>query len=508
MTRSAGRWLLAASVVFHGYRLLTVPLVEDPVESKVRLILFMIGMIALSSQRLLARASVLRVPAAALAGVVIWSAVLDALLGAGVIYTRGTAWVLAGAWMHGLFAWVSTYPRSVASGLGRVSARVVLLIGAVLLSLAWVETGTRWFVPIELYEPVPDDPGEGSAFTRAENGRIVGRPGFRGRYMHPEFPGVRVDLDRRGFRDDLEEPDPPRDPWVLVLGDSFVFGCGVSLEDTFQEQLEARLADLANPPQLMAAAVPGYGQLQQRDLLASLLDEGLRPRVVIVAIYEGNDPEDNINAGAIEAGIRSAPQPTDGEEVARKVGGEPGVARRYLNGLTRPEYWRGSSVAVQVLLPRVERTLVRLGWIEPFVASNQMLAYTMVREPPEPIQIALHWTRVLIRQIDERCRSAGADLVVLMIPAAIQAEPARYEQFLARVTEKDRYAFDRVATHQRLVDGLREDGVTVVDPLPALTERALPDESAYHREGHWNRRGHAIAAEVLETVLRERLQSP
>ena len=224
--------------------------------------------------------------------------------------------------------------------------------------------------------------------------------------------------------------------------------------------------------------------------------------------HEGNDLEDNVNAGAIEAGIKERPPVEELDAQRRPAGGEPGLAWRYLSSLARPTYWRGSSVAVQVVLPRIERTLVTLGWAEPFVASNQYLAYTMVKETPEPIQIGLHWTRLLVRQINAKCQEVGAPLVVLMVPAAIQAEEARYADFLAKVTAKDRYAFDRVVTHDRFVSQLRADGVIVVDPLRALAKDAANGPSAYHREGHWNRRGHAAAAAALAPVLRELLKEP
>jgi len=496
---------LALAIAFHGYRLLSVAWAEDLVESRVRLSLFAAGAVslwALRSGRTVFRSALGRAAAGLVAGVVIWSAVLDAALGGGVIYARGTLWILSGASIHALTAWVTAFPDAVRSLPGRYVARIGLLACCVLINVSLVETVSRWIVPIALYDPVPDEGSVAEAFHRDGNGRVAGRPGFRGQYMHPEFPGIRVDLDDRGFRDGLDESNPPEEPWVMVVGDSFVFGCGVVLEDTFQEQLEARLSDLDDPPQLMAAAVPGYGQVQERDLMDSLLEEGLRPKVVVLAIYEGNDLEDNINAGAIEAGIREAPPSSEGDGSPRSAGAVPGVARRYLIGLGHAAFWRGSSVAVQMVLPRIEGVLVKLGWIEPFVASNQMLAYTMVRESPEPILIALHWTRLLVGQVEERCRAIDASLVVLMVPAAIQAEPKRYDQFLAQVTEKDRYAFDRTATHDRLVESLRGDGITVVDPLAALSKDAVENGSTYHREGHWNRRGHSVAADVLEPVLR------
>ena len=52
---------------------------------------------------------------------------------------------------------------------------------------------------------------------------------------------------------------------------------------------------------------------------------------------------------------------------------------------------------------------------------------------------------------------------------------------------------------------MEKRGIVVVDSLPVLEQSARDGHSAYHREGHWNSRGHSLAAELLAEPLRQAL---
>lgn len=122
-------------------------------------------------------------------------------------------------------------------------------------------------------------------------------------------PGARMTypLNSHGLRG--PEPDPAR-PKLLMVGDSFTFGEGVAEQDTFAARVERSLAPgFSPPPQMIAAAVPGYGSENEAARLPEWLGE-FTPRAVVV-VYVPNDPipldeeldhEDLMTVGATESG--------------------------------------------------------------------------------------------------------------------------------------------------------------------------------------------------------------
>ena len=87
-------------------------------------------------------------------------------------------------------------------------------------------------------------------------------PGSKKVFQHPAVHGgarVRVEINRDGFRGDELLPSGAAQR-VVVYGDSFIAAEFSSLEHTFTEQLERRLAaDHGKPVEVVNAGVVGYG---------------------------------------------------------------------------------------------------------------------------------------------------------------------------------------------------------------------------------------------------------
>ncbi len=436
-----------------------------------------------------------------------WLSLLEAALSCSTLYALGFLAHAFGFLAHAsaLFALLM---RGARGGTAQLAVPFLLRLGIVasstLLLLLAVEAGFRLVIPVKVYDIVPDGFGSAPCLVDGEDGLLYASPGFRGKYMHPQFLGTRVEINDYGLRDGLDEAAPKRagEASIVVLGDSLVFGTGVELNETFQERLEERGQEICGRPlRVFCAALPGDGQYQGIVRLEALAARA-QPDVVIAAVYEGNDLEDNIRAGARRHGLL----PSKEEETRRRRESErtgPLLAR-FLRGVRHPPFWIGSSSTVQFLLPGLEATLVSLGLLGEQVPTNQFLNWMIAREPPGTVLIGLGYTQQLLRELRERCQTLGADLVVLVIPAAIQADPARFDDLMSWYPPAQRAQFDRTAFHDQLVQALRGEGLTVVDMLGPLEKEARAGRPPYHREGHWNAWGHACAAAEMVPVLKGR----
>lgn len=449
----------------------------------------------------------LRFLIAMMSAALFWLGVLETWLSFTTPLALGLLCLCAGFMIHGLFIFILLGSDSRHPDRGGLPAKIGLLVAVTALFAVAIEAGFRLVVPADVYEIVPDRAGE-VCLVLGDDGILRATPGFRGRFIHPEFPDVRVEINADGFRDGLDESVAVRDgrATVLLLGDSLAFGTGVELPETFHELLEQESdAIVESGLRIHCAAMPGDGQLQQLDRLNEWAPR-LQPDAVIVALYEGNDLHNNVQAGGRRHGILPRGEK---DVVSRHRPDPPGPALlRYLNGVLRPPFWRGSSSTVQYLLPTIQSRLAGLGWVDRTVPLTRLLGLMLRREQDPLVKVASWYTLDLLTQIQERCRELGAALVVTLIPAAVQADPSLFDTFLSRTPEGRREELDRTAFHLRLVRSLKEKGFIVVDSLGALEEAARAGASPFYDEGHLNRRGHAILSELLAPVLRELLRKP
>jgi hypothetical protein len=107
------------------------------------------------------------------------------------------------------------------------------------------------------------------------------RPGARLVWGTREFV-ERDAINADGFRD---EPTPARDGETLVLavGDSFTFGHGVQMRESYPKVLQRMLRARGRSVRVINAGVPGYG-MDQTFKLVSHHGAALRPDLVLVGV--------------------------------------------------------------------------------------------------------------------------------------------------------------------------------------------------------------------------------
>jgi lysophospholipase L1-like esterase len=175
-------------------------------------------------------------------------------------------------------------------GLGRVLWR---LLRVSLLSLVVAEVFLRFVRPVDFAAPPDPD------FLPANDQMLYRRSAVPGLLyeIRPSMPEMIigsnwVKTNSQGMRDrELLAADTPGLTRIAVLGDSFAFGFGVTLDETFTEVLEVQLnaAGDGRRYEVLNFGVPGYSTEEE----AAVLEHkalAFDPKVVVVA-YVLNDPE-------------------------------------------------------------------------------------------------------------------------------------------------------------------------------------------------------------------------
>jgi len=159
----------------------------------------------------------------------------------------------------------------------------LLLLCSILISLIALEIYFRIYVHI--YEPLPLDLYEKDKDTLYKLKAGYNEKTIIGKHLFGESYNVKI--NSKGLRDyEYNYKKPDNTFRILVLGDSFAFGVGVDLHNTFPKVLEKKLNNGSTniKYEVINAGVPAYCTYQE---LGFLKKEGLKynPDMIILAFY-------------------------------------------------------------------------------------------------------------------------------------------------------------------------------------------------------------------------------
>ncbi len=357
-------------------------------------------------------------------------------------------------------------------------ANLLLLATSMALSLGAAEAYLRFFNPQPL-----------SAFYRWSDGTIRHRPSFRFRYARAEFSNV-ISYNSDGMRGpEIAEHKRPGVPRVLVMGDSFVDAKQV----TDDEMLTSVMAEVSRaggtPLEVINAGVSGYGTDREL-ILWERFGRGLRPDLVVLGFYP-NDVQNNADRGLF--GL-------DGDRaVALEEPGRPGRSWR-----TRNREFLAAHSHLYILIRLGLKEIDRVREEEQSRESEEVFA----RSPSERIATGWTLTLALLDEMRRRVEAEGARFVVVVFPARYQVDDALWEA-QAKHLGLDPLAFDLKKSQRLLKEWAEKSGAPLIDLLDEFRSRNVSNSFYFSTDGHWNRDGHRLAAElILEGLIAQGLLTP
>jgi hypothetical protein len=351
--------------------------------------------------------------------------------------------------------------------------------------------------------PLEIAPGPGSPTPIAERDvQLRGRftPGFHGRFLRWPYRGVTMRINAHGFRDRPWSPpgtSPDRPARILVVGDSFTFGTGVREEATYVRRLE-ELFGGENRLLSFNAGMPGFGPIDELLVLRRHLDE-IRPDIVVVGLYSGNDLDDVLLAEKRLAPERSRAEASD---PPAPFAGAWMHLPSMLATLGRASYWIGNSRTCSLAWPGLVNVALRLGWTPTTDVRDSLLLRASAAETDAEVERSIGAVAETLNDAADYCRFRQAKLAVMLIPLRELVEPGAFERVLSGFPPRKRGEFHREALHERLREALEERGIPVLDLQPRLRAEAETGARLFFVEGHLNDAGHREVANVLADFLR------
>ncbi len=359
--------------------------------------------------------------------------------------------------------------------------------------------------------------GEQAAYSQPD--ALLGwrnRPKSSVRYGRREY-STEVTINSLGFRDVERGPArPPGFGRVLALGDSFVEGFTVDLEQSMTRRAEAISLSQGCYLDVVNAGVHAYSTDQEA--LWFVRDaEPLDPDVVLVFVYY-NDILNNIR-GNYWGSPKPLTKVIDGQIVPvnlplpepARTAESPDVHRK------APPVIEGSALKGLVLetmlmrAPRLHRWLAGAGlWrpYEPEPIPDELRAYK-ARGPLSEFDEAWENTRVILRALGNTVRARHAEPVLVHIPARFEVSERDWKLTTVRYGI-DPNAWDRGLVRRRLEEIAGSEGWAFLDLTQALRSAVGPfgGEPYFQYDGHWNALGHEVAARAVVNFLRARSLLP
>ncbi len=346
-----------------------------------------------------------------------------------------------------------------------------------------------------------------------------------------------VRINELGFRDrEVGRTAPPGRVRVLVVGDSFTYGWGVELADSWVKRVETALLAQGLDVELLVLGAPGshpehYAELVERAVPL------LQPDLVLVGLLQGDDlrqgdtPSARLgdqleSAGVVGHGI--------GRLAAREHTGLAATLWPHLLRLSSPPLptvytdpdvaWASLNLTwkrqAEVLLEQLGadqrqryRQLPR-SWREGF-EDGRVPVWSVRRlflEPandPEELQLDSETTR---RRIDlaaghlTRLRVAaeagGARVAVLSVPAAAYCHPARFTGLSDIGTEAE---LTSTVPDAAGAEACRRAGLEYHQVTEAFRALAAQQPLYYAVDAHFDPAGNRVYAELVTPVIAELL---
>ncbi len=346
--------------------------------------------------------------------------------------------------------------------LKRCLVNLLLLAGSIVIMLVFLEIALRIFLPQTL-----------SISTFDSRYGLELKPNVSvmqyGKHFVREF-AVEVRTNSDGLREYAEHgygPDRGDKFRVLMLGDSFTFGSGVELKETFAKILEMQMKNNGRNAEVINFGVPGT---ELSEYYARLKYKGVKyePDAVVVGLFLGND-------------LRKLETERFKPDVPNEI-----------------PYWIASKshafVFSYVLAHSYGRNLLNM--MKNY--TEVPLIYTPQKEEYSEVIDSFESAMLDFKKLAEENKFK---IMFVVIPTRGQVDDLRWQDFLNNAGSSD--GVERFKIEEDLKMVFEKTGMSYIDLTPYFVKLNKNNSFYYQIDGHFNKEGHKVAAAVLYKEMGE-----
>lgn len=334
---------------------------------------------------------------------------------------------------------------------------------------------------------------------------------------------VRVTYNSGGWRDVEHSFENTHGTFrILVLGDSFMEGYSVELEDMFHRQIERLARKNEINIEVINLGVGGYGTLQEY-LVFREIGKRYKPNLVLLGFFMGNDVSNNsfalesiLNAGSTK--VQSRPFLDSTYETTWKITqvDYDGARRRYSASIAKRDslFRRIPRQSALIQAISLAKKRIRSMWLgnNGHDADNintldteekekkRRLALFGVNYCQEHPEYTKAWftTKRILERLKSDVSSIGGELFVFTVPAISDVIAAETKDIPHEII-----CLEDGPSYDRLKGILNELDIGYVDLLPSFRKITRNDglNLFLSSDDHWNEKGHHVAAKTVYSAL-------
>lgn len=298
-----------------------------------------------------------------------------------------------------------------------------------------------------------------------------------------------VSINSEGFKDYEYPINKANNVYrIAVIGDSMVEALQVPLDKEFTKLLEQKLNQNSKKYEIMSFGVSGIGTIQEKRVLEN---HALKysPDEVILVFTVGNDIRDNIFSNSTFAAATKS---------AEIFGFDYSPVKFFLRQHCHTfAFLVDSSHAIK---QKAIGKLQNMHLIKTANTSVNLYDYDVgiyYQNYSAEINAGFNKTEEALLQI----KNISPKLTVFLIPASFQVDNSRVREFI-KSNEQDNVNLTKPM--DILVSFCNNNNITIINPLPEFQRHKINNTFFWKYDGHLNKNGHALVAEVLYAHIMKR----
>ena len=354
---------------------------------------------------------------------------------------------------------------------------ILIIFISIIIGLVMIEVLLRIFLPQNLN------------ISQIDEERVYKHePNIESVLKRQEFL-THVKINSLGLRDrEYAFQKPANTERIAVVGDSFVFGYGVELNETFVKLLENKLNKQSNKTfEVMNFGTSAYGT--EQEYLTIKNDVVLYSPDVIILVFFSNDLKDNMKFNLFSVKnntlIQNPPQKiTAILKIRNFISWHSHLYALIYRSVIDNQNLRNLLIKAKLLNPPYK---------EPSTDFDSLIYQNSYNAD---FEYSMNKTILLLNKIKETSNNHNLRFILLLAPSKEQVDDTEMKKYISKMNINTS-ELNATLVQDTIKISLRKSNITIWDLSEQFMENSINNTFYYDTDPHWNKKGHELAANII-----------